>query len=89
MGYSPAQKGAIDLAKCCLVDSIYTSCKVEGLSTTFLDTQNILDNAPVTTTADVVVFTLNMRDAWRFLLDNLDYPCLLYTSDAADEMRTV
>lgn len=31
--------------------------------------QNILDNAPVTTTADVVVFTLNMRDAWRFLLD--------------------
>lgn len=74
MGYSPAQKGAIDLAKRSLVDSIYTSCKVEGLSTTFPDTQNILDNAPVTTTADVVVFTLNMRDAWRFLLDNLDYP---------------
>lgn len=35
MGYSPAQKGAIDLAKRSLVDSIYTSCKVEGLSTTF------------------------------------------------------
>ena len=31
MGYSPAQKGAIDLAKRSLVDSIYTSCKVEGL----------------------------------------------------------
>lgn len=46
MGYSPAQKGAIDLAKRSLVDSIYTSCKVEGLSTTFTDTQNILDNAP-------------------------------------------
>lgn len=30
MGYSPAQKGAIDLAKRSLVDSIYTSCKVEG-----------------------------------------------------------
>lgn len=43
MGYSPAQKGAIDLAKRSLVDSIYTSCKVEGLSTTFPDTQNILD----------------------------------------------
>lgn len=82
MGYSPAQKGAIDLAKRCLVDSIYTSCKVEGLSTTFPDTQNILDNAPVTTTADVVVFTLNMRDAWRFLLDNLDYPVnLMYVRE--------
>lgn len=82
MGYSPAQKGAIDLAKRCLVDSIYTSCKVEGLSTTFPDTQNILDNAPVTTTADVVVFTLNMRDAWIFLLDNLDYPVnLMYVRE--------
>lgn len=82
MGYSPAQKGAIDLAKRCLVDSIYTSCKVEGLSTTFPDTQNILDNAPVTTTADVVVFTLNMRDAWKFLLDNLDYPVnLMYVRE--------
>lgn len=82
MGYSPAQKGAIDLAKRCLVDSIYTSCMVEGLSTTFPDTQNILDNAPVTTTADVVVFTLNMRDAWRFLLDNLDYPVnLMYVRE--------
>jgi hypothetical protein len=30
MGYSPAQKGAIDLAERSLVDSIYTSCKVEG-----------------------------------------------------------
>ena len=48
--------------------------KVFCLGVIIPDTQNILDNAPVTTTADVVVFTLNMRDAWRFLLDNLDYP---------------
>ena len=74
MNYSPAQRGVIDLAKRCLVDSIYTSCRVEGLSTTFPDTQKILDNLPVTTTTDTVLFTLNMRDAWRFLLDNLDYP---------------
>lgn len=74
MSFTPQQKGAIDLAKRYLVDTIYTSCRVEGLSTTFPDTQRILDNLPVNTTAEVVLFTLNMRDAWKFLLDNLEYP---------------
>ena len=64
---------AITLAKRSLVDSIWKAANVEGLGTTFPNTEAILENLPVNTKRDEVLFVLNMRDAWRFLLDNLDY----------------
>ena len=68
---------AVEMAKRLLVDSIWKSANLEGLGTTFPKTEAILANAPTTTRTDAVLFVVNMKRAWQFLLDNLDYPnCL-------------
>ena len=65
---------AIEMAKRLIVDSIWKSANLEGLGTTFPKTDAILANAPTKTTAEEVLFILNMKRAWQFLLDNLEYP---------------
>ena len=62
---------AIAMAKRLLVDSIWKSANLEGFHTTFPTTAAILDNAPTNTTRDEVLFIINMKRAWQFLLDNL------------------
>ncbi len=64
---------AIEMAKRLLVDSIWKSANLEGLGTTFPKTEAILANAPTNTKAEEVLFVINMKRAWQFLLDNLDY----------------
>lgn len=64
---------AIEMAKRLLVDSIWKSANLEGLGTTFPKTEAILANAPTTTRTEEVLFIINMKRAWNFLLDNLDY----------------
>lgn len=64
---------AIEMAKRLLVDSIWKSANLEGLGTTFPKTEAILANAPTTTKTEEVLFVINMKRAWQFLLDNLDY----------------
>lgn len=64
---------AVEMAKRLLVDSIWKSANLEGLGTTFPKTEAILANAPTTTKAEEVLFIINMKRAWQFLLDNLDY----------------
>jgi len=54
---------AIDLAKKEFVVSIWRAANVEGLNTTFANTEAILENLPVMTKRDEVLFILNMRDA--------------------------
>ena len=66
------QDTAIEMAKRMLVDSIWKSANLEGLGTTFPKTEAILANAPTTKTEEVL-FVINMKRAWQFLLDNLDY----------------
>lgn len=51
----------------------YSSANLEGLGTTFPKTEAILANAPTTTKTEEVLFVKNMKGAWQFLLDNLDY----------------
>lgn len=46
---------------------------VEGIGTTFPKTEAILANAPTTTKTEEVLFVINMKRAWQFLLDNLEY----------------
>lgn len=65
------QDTAITMAKRLLVDSIWKSANLEGLGTTFSKTEAILANAPTTTKAEEVLFVINMKRAWQFLLDNL------------------
>lgn len=64
---------AIEMAKRLLVDSIWKSANLEGLGTTFSKTEAILVNAPTTTKTEEVLFVINMKRAWQFLLDNLAY----------------
>lgn len=64
---------AIEMAKRLLVDSIWKSANLEGLGTTFPKTEAILANAPTTTKTEEVLFIINMKRAWQFLLDNLSY----------------
>lgn len=64
---------AVEMAKRMLVDSIWKSANLEGLRTTFPKTEAILANAPTTTKTEEVLFVINMKRAWQFLLDNLEY----------------
>lgn len=63
---------AIEMAKRLLVDSIWKSANLEGLGTTFPKTEAILANAPTETRSEEVLFVINMKRAWQFLLENLD-----------------
>lgn len=65
---------AIEMAKRLLIDSIWKSANLEGLGTTFPKTEAILANAPTETCTEEVLFVVNMKRAWQFLLDNLAYP---------------
>jgi len=92
---------AIEMAKRLLVDSIWKSANLEGLGTTFPKTEAILANAPTTTKTEEVLFVINMKRAWQFLLDNLEYNnCIMLLReydkivgellfDYAGEIRTI
>lgn len=45
---------------------------MEGLNITFPQTQDILDNVVTAVKSTDVMFVLNMRDAWQFILKTLD-----------------
>lgn len=66
------QDTAIEMAKRLLIDSIWKSANLEGLGTTFPKTEAILANAPTQTKTEEVLFVINMKRAWQFLLDNLE-----------------
>ena len=68
------QDSAIAMAKRLLVDSIWKSANLEGLGTTFPKTEAILENIPTNTSTEEVLFVVNMKRAWQFLLDNLEFP---------------
>lgn len=65
---------SISLAKRQLSDSIWKSTMIEGLDTTFFNIEKILYNHPVDTSRDEVLFVINMKRAWYFLIDNIESP---------------
>ena len=71
--FGKMKDSAIEMSKRLLIDSIWKSANLEGLGTTFSKTEAILSNAPTTTTTEEVLFIVNMKRAWEFLLDNLEY----------------
>lgn len=62
----------IFLAKKILVENIYNTAKIEGVNTTFPETEAILSgvNVPTATLDEIRVIT-NLRDAWRFVLSDI------------------
>ena len=65
----------IFLAKKLIVENIYNSAKLEGCNVTFPDTQTILDGISVSNLIiSDIECVLNLRDAWKFLLNNIEEP---------------
>lgn len=73
---------SVELAKRLLVDSIWKSANLEGLGTSFPRTVAILNNRKVETSKEEVMFIINMKNAWEFMLKNLDYNnCFMLMSE--------
>ena len=69
------KKQNIFLAKKVLVANIYNSAKLEGINTTYPDTKTILDGVNVSSLKlDEINCILNLRDAWNFVLKNIESP---------------
>ena len=61
------------LAKKVLVSNIYNSVRLEGINTTYPDTKTILDGVNVPSLKlDEINCILNLRDAWNYVLTNID-----------------
>ena len=65
----------IFLAKRNIVDYIWKSAKLEGLGVTFPQTQVIYDGGIINgLSRDDVVAVNNLKHAWQFVFESLDYP---------------
>ena len=63
----------IFLAKRNIVDNIYSNARMEGLNITFPQTKTILEGVNVPNLKiDEIQCILNLRDAWRYLIDNIN-----------------
>ena len=60
----------IDFAKRHLVDTIYKQAILEGVATTFADTESIIEGGKVNNmTSEDVMKIVNLRHAWEFILN--------------------
>ena len=65
----------IFVAKRNIVDYIYKSARLEGLGITFPDTEAIVNGGKIHgLSANEVVAVNNLKHAWQFVLDTVDYP---------------
>ncbi len=82
----------IFLAKRNLVDNIYANARMEGLNITFPETKTILEGINVPNLKiDEIQCILNLRDAWKYLINNihtdfnLDFICKINEIVARNE----
>jgi Fic family protein len=74
---APKVKLNIDLARRNLVDSIYKQSVLEGIATTYSDTETLIDGGKVNgMTAEDVGKVVNLKHAWEFILNEgvIQYP---------------
>ena len=82
LGYSDAELSArvllnLDFARANMKSNIYDQAILEGVATTFPQTENIIENGKVSgMTAGDVQKILNLKHAWEFILDKdvISYP---------------
>lgn len=81
--YNLTREDNIFVAKKYLKDSVYRSAYLEGMAVSFPQTEAILENATVNNvSAKDVAKVIELRDAWEYLLNNLDLPLdLKYLED--------
>ena len=67
---SPKVEQNIDFAKRHLVDTIYKQAILEGVATTFADTESIIEGGKVNNmTSEDVLKIVNLKHAWEFILN--------------------
>lgn len=73
--YNLTKEQNIFLAKKLFVENVYNSARLEGCNVTFPDTQTILNGVSVANIkmSDVECI-LNLRDAWKYLIANIEKP---------------
>jgi hypothetical protein len=63
----------IFLAKRNLVDNVYANARLEGINITFPQTKTILEGVNVPSLKlDEIQCVLNLRDAWKYVIDNIE-----------------
>lgn len=71
--YNMTLEQNIFLAKRNLVDNVYANAKMEGLNVTFPQTKTILEGVNVPNLKiDEIQCILNLRDAWNFVINNIE-----------------
>lgn len=71
--YNMTLEQNIFLAKRNLVDNIYANARMEGINITFPQTKTILEGINVPNLKiDEIQCVLNLRDAWKFVIANID-----------------
>lgn len=66
----------ITYAKRNIVDLIYKAAKVEGIGVTFPETVELFEGRAVKgLQVDDIVKVNNLKHAWQFIFDTIDYPC--------------
>lgn len=67
---SPKVETNIDFAKRHLVDTIYKQAILEGVATTFADTESIIEGGKINNmTSEDVLKIVNLKHAWEFILN--------------------
>ena len=63
----------IFLAKRNLVDNVYANARLEGINITFPQTKTVLEGVNVPSLKlDEIQCVLNLRDAWKYVIDNIE-----------------
>lgn len=71
--YNLTKEQNLFLAKKNIVDNIYSNARMEGVNVTFPQTKTILEGINVATLKlDEIQVILNLRDAWQYVINNID-----------------
>ncbi len=71
--YQLTKEQNLFLTKKVLVSNIYNSARLEGINITYPDTKTILEGINVPSLKlDEITCILNLRDAWNYVLTNID-----------------
>ena len=71
--YNMTLEQNVFLAKRNLVDNVYSNARMEGLNVTFPQTKTILEGVNVPNLKlDDIQCILNLRDAWKFVIANIE-----------------
>ena len=73
--FQMSREMSVFVAKKYLKESVYRSAHLEGMAVTFPETETILDNKAVNGVSPKEISKVcDLRDAWKYVLDNLDAP---------------